>query len=402
MKTIAERLAMQLSGEQRERICRGRSAARADRRRHPAGAADAARRGRRRRADRVRERRQPAAGARVGAREGNRHPHRARRRARASRAADAGREPRPRGRRRRARPAARVSRRSTDPDPGRRQHSARAADITHRSDRARVCALAFRCSPACCSALRPAWQAARTGVGEALKEGGRSSSAGGGRWVRSASAGRRSGALDRAARGRRAASAQLCAPDRSRSGLRSRARAGVPGRSADYGIPVSRPSHRLLRHAAREARRAARRSARRHRAAPAAARRLCAVVRDPGPPPPKPGEEPVGESSRGQPRLFQTLGIPLRRGRLFTSRDAERAPMVAVVDEAFAGRHFPDEDPIGNRLDIGNGSDGALRNRRRGRRRAQQRAGFGAVADDVRAVQAGRLQHDVGRGARRR
>ena len=32
--------------------------------------------------------------------------------------------------------------------------------------------------------------------------------------------------------------------------------------------------------------------------------------------------------------------------------------MVAVVDEAFVQRHFPNEDPIGHGLDIGNGTDG--------------------------------------------
>ena len=32
--------------------------------------------------------------------------------------------------------------------------------------------------------------------------------------------------------------------------------------------------------------------------------------------------------------------------------------MVAIVDEAFARRHFPGEDPIGRGIDIGNGTDG--------------------------------------------
>ncbi len=59
------------------------------------------------------------------------------------------------------------------------------------------------------------------------------------------------------------------------------------------------------------------------------------------------------------PQYFPALGIPLKRGRLFTGRDnADKAPLVAVVDEAFAARHFPGEDPIGRGLDIGNGTDG--------------------------------------------
>ena len=32
--------------------------------------------------------------------------------------------------------------------------------------------------------------------------------------------------------------------------------------------------------------------------------------------------------------------------------------MVAIIDESFATRHFPNEDPIGRGLDIGNGTDG--------------------------------------------
>ena len=58
------------------------------------------------------------------------------------------------------------------------------------------------------------------------------------------------------------------------------------------------------------------------------------------------------------PGLLDTLGIPLRRGRWFTDRDMAGSPQLAVVDEAFARRHFPNEDPIGRAIDIGNGSDG--------------------------------------------
>jgi putative ABC transport system permease protein len=56
--------------------------------------------------------------------------------------------------------------------------------------------------------------------------------------------------------------------------------------------------------------------------------------------------------------FFQTLGIPIERGRVFTAQDTKTAPMVAVIDEAFAQRYFPGEDPIGHGVDIGNGTDG--------------------------------------------
>jgi putative ABC transport system permease protein len=71
-----------------------------------------------------------------------------------------------------------------------------------------------------------------------------------------------------------------------------------------------------------------------------------------------PGQESSANHRVISPDYFQAVGIPLLRGRTFTSRDAEKAPMVAVVDEAFVRRHFPTEDPIGRGLDIGNGTDG--------------------------------------------
>jgi putative ABC transport system permease protein len=44
---------------------------------------------------------------------------------------------------------------------------------------------------------------------------------------------------------------------------------------------------------------------------------------------------------------FETMGIPLKRGRSITRDDLERKEPVIVVDEAFAKRVFPGEDPIG-------------------------------------------------------
>jgi predicted permease len=50
------------------------------------------------------------------------------------------------------------------------------------------------------------------------------------------------------------------------------------------------------------------------------------------------------------PGYLRTLGIPLIRGRSFLSSDSAQALPVALVNEAFVRRHFPNEDSIGKRL----------------------------------------------------
>jgi putative ABC transport system permease protein len=77
-----------------------------------------------------------------------------------------------------------------------------------------------------------------------------------------------------------------------------------------------------------------------------------------GRPQPKPNEEPSANYRSISPHYFQTMGIPLLRGRFFSAQDREKSPLVAIVDQAFVDRHFPTENPIGQRIDIGNGSDG--------------------------------------------
>ena len=47
---------------------------------------------------------------------------------------------------------------------------------------------------------------------------------------------------------------------------------------------------------------------------------------------------------------FESLGIPLLRGRLFTSRDADGAAKVAVINESATRKYFGDRDPIGETL----------------------------------------------------
>ncbi len=53
------------------------------------------------------------------------------------------------------------------------------------------------------------------------------------------------------------------------------------------------------------------------------------------------------------PGYFETMGIPLRRGRLLELRDDSTAPPVVVISESLARQKFPGVDPIGQRLRVG-------------------------------------------------
>ena len=50
---------------------------------------------------------------------------------------------------------------------------------------------------------------------------------------------------------------------------------------------------------------------------------------------------------------LETLGVPLLRGRLVTQSDTEKAPYVAVINQAANRQYFPDVDPIGRRIQLG-------------------------------------------------
>ena len=53
------------------------------------------------------------------------------------------------------------------------------------------------------------------------------------------------------------------------------------------------------------------------------------------------------------PGYFETMGIPIRRGRGITADDRASAPLAVVISESLARSQFPDRDPIGERLHIG-------------------------------------------------
>jgi putative ABC transport system permease protein len=69
-----------------------------------------------------------------------------------------------------------------------------------------------------------------------------------------------------------------------------------------------------------------------------------------GRPAPPPGEQDEASFRPVSAGYFETLGIPLAKGREFGRFDASGRPLVAVVNEAFAARHLPGEDPLGQRV----------------------------------------------------
>ena len=73
------------------------------------------------------------------------------------------------------------------------------------------------------------------------------------------------------------------------------------------------------------------------------------VVSRPEPPPGKQDEvhfRPVSGD------CFRAIRLPLVKGRGFTARDDGRHPQVAVVNEAFVRRYFPDQDPVAQRISL--------------------------------------------------
>jgi putative ABC transport system permease protein len=50
------------------------------------------------------------------------------------------------------------------------------------------------------------------------------------------------------------------------------------------------------------------------------------------------------------PGFFKALGIPLRRGRVFTNADKNGSLEVVIISESMARRFWPNQDPIGKRL----------------------------------------------------
>jgi putative ABC transport system permease protein len=71
-------------------------------------------------------------------------------------------------------------------------------------------------------------------------------------------------------------------------------------------------------------------------------------------PPGDPG--PHGDIRGVSPRYFETMGIRLIRGRVFTDQDRLGGQPVAIIDENLAREYWPNQDALGKRIRNGNNS----------------------------------------------
>ena len=67
---------------------------------------------------------------------------------------------------------------------------------------------------------------------------------------------------------------------------------------------------------------------------------------------PRPGEDRELYSNKVGPRYFQTMEMPLLRGRDFNEQDRVGAPDVVIINEALARRYFPGQEALGKRLSL--------------------------------------------------
>jgi putative ABC transport system permease protein len=75
---------------------------------------------------------------------------------------------------------------------------------------------------------------------------------------------------------------------------------------------------------------------------------------------PRPASElPEVQFRRAMHNFFETMGIPIRKGRGFHDSDGPTAPRVAVINETMARKLFPNQDPIGQHVRMGPNPTGA-------------------------------------------
>ncbi|HUS08901.1 MAG TPA: ABC transporter permease [Pyrinomonadaceae bacterium] len=77
-----------------------------------------------------------------------------------------------------------------------------------------------------------------------------------------------------------------------------------------------------------------------------------------GRPPANASEVPAAQHRWVGPAYFQTMKIPLVRGRDLSDRDSDQSPRVIVIDQALQRRFFGDQEPLGTHvlIDMGDGN----------------------------------------------
>ena len=69
------------------------------------------------------------------------------------------------------------------------------------------------------------------------------------------------------------------------------------------------------------------------------------------------GNQPSADFFSINSGYFKTLGVSMLKGRDFNERDGEKAPAVIIVNQAFAQKFFPGEDPVGKHIKPGISTD---------------------------------------------
>jgi predicted permease len=77
-----------------------------------------------------------------------------------------------------------------------------------------------------------------------------------------------------------------------------------------------------------------------------------------GRPPISLSDRPITYYRMAGPDYFRTMSIPFRSGRDFTDRDTPHSQPVAIINDSFARRYWPDESPIGAHIKIDDNNQG--------------------------------------------
>jgi predicted permease len=69
------------------------------------------------------------------------------------------------------------------------------------------------------------------------------------------------------------------------------------------------------------------------------------------------GDEPSESMGVALPYYFQTMKVPLIAGRFLDERDGLSGPPTIVINQAFAAKYFPNENPVGRHMQVRLGDD---------------------------------------------